>query len=86
MNRMAATFEDVKTAVIVTLGIEDRADALSPTTPLVGGLPELDSLAIVQLILELERRFGLVIEDEEITADVFATLGSLAGFVEDKLR
>ena len=76
---------DVKAAVIETLGIEDRADALDATTPL-DSIPELDSMAAVELIVELERRFGIEVDDEDVTAELFETLGSLAAFVAAKSR
>lgn len=75
----------VKAVVVETLGVEDRADALDATTPLFGSLPELDSMAVLELVLELEQRFGITIEGEDVTADVFETLASLAAFVDSKL-
>jgi acyl carrier protein len=75
----------VKAVVVETLGVEDRADALDATTPLLGYLPELDSMAVLELVLELEQRFGITIEDEDVTADVFENLASLAAFVDGKL-
>jgi acyl carrier protein len=75
---------EVKAAVVETLGIEDRADAIDATTPLLGGLPELDSLAVLELIVELERRFGITVSDEDVSAEVFATLASLTDFVADR--
>lgn len=76
----------VKAVVVETLGVEDRADAIDASTPLLGSLPELDSMAVLELVLELEQRFGIVIEGEDVTADVFETLASLTAFVDDKLR
>jgi acyl carrier protein len=76
----------VKAVVVETLGVEDRADALNASTPLFGVLPELDSMAVLELVLELEQRFGITIEGEDVTADVFETLASLAAFVDEKLR
>jgi len=75
----------IKDAVIETLGIEDRAGALGAATPLTS-IPELDSLAVVELIVELEQRFGITVEDEDVTAEVFETIGSLAAFVDAKSR
>jgi acyl carrier protein len=72
---------EVKAAVVETLGIEDRADTIDAATPLLGALPELDSLAVLELIVELERRFGIAADDDEVTADAFATLASLTEFV-----
>jgi acyl carrier protein len=71
----------VKTAVIETLGIEDRADAVDATTPLAS-MPELDSLAVAELLVELERRFGITIEDDDVTPEVLETVASLAALVD----
>ena len=76
----------VKAVVVETLGVEDRADALNASTPLFGVLPELDSMAVLELVLELEQTFGITIEGEDVTADVFETLASLTAFVDGKLR
>ena len=80
------TLNDVRSVVVTTLEIEDRADQLTAATPLLGGLPELDSMAVVELVVALEQRFGVVIGDDEITGDVFETLGSLAAFIDAKCR
>jgi acyl carrier protein len=76
----------VKAVVVETLGVEDRADAIDASTPLFGALPELDSMAVLELVLELEQRFGITIEGEDISAEVFETLASLAELVDSKLR
>ena len=75
-------FEDVKSVVVVTLGIADQADDLGPETRLYGGLPELDSLTVVKLIVALQKRFEIEIKINEIGGDIFDTLGRLAVFVE----
>jgi acyl carrier protein len=76
---------DVKAVVVETLCIEDRAEAIDGDTRLFGSLPELDSMAVLQLILELEERFGIVVEGDDLSAEVFETLASLTAFVNDKL-
>jgi acyl carrier protein len=76
----------VKAVVVETLGVEDRADSLDASTPLFGALPELDSMAVLELVLELEGRFGITIEGDDVTAETFETLASLAALVEDKQR
>ena len=84
MDLTSTTLDDVKSVVVSTLGIEDRADTLNASTPLLGGLPELDSMAVVELVAALEARFAFEVSDDEITGEVFETLGSLAAFVEAK--
>jgi acyl carrier protein len=81
-----ANFENVKAVVVATLGIKDRADDLVPESELLGNLPELDSLAVVELLIALQDRFGIEIEDNEILGEVFETLGQLTAFIDSKVR
>ena len=67
------------------LGLNGRAASFSADTPLLGAIPELDSMAVVAIITSLEERFGLVVEDDEIESSTFATVGSLVDFVSGKL-
>lgn len=77
-----STLDGVKSVLVAALGIEDRSDSLTADTPLFGSIPELDSLAVVEVVTSLEQRFGFQIDDDEFTGDVFETVGSLAAFVE----
>jgi acyl carrier protein len=76
----------VKAVVVETLGVEDRADTIDASTPLFGALPELDSMAVLELVLELEQRFGIEIDGADVTADAFETLASLATLVHENQR
>jgi acyl carrier protein len=67
-----------------TLDIGDRADSLADDTPLLGNLPELDSMAVVEVVAGLEQQFGITVYDDEVDAEAFATFGSLVKFVEGK--
>jgi acyl carrier protein len=80
-----STLEDVKAVVVATLAVADRANSIDASTPLLGGLPEMDSLAVVELVVALQTRFGIAIDDDEVNADVFDTLGSLAALIDGKL-
>jgi acyl carrier protein len=71
--------------VVEVLGVQERADALDVTTRHFGSLRELDSIAVLELIVELERRFGIAVENEDVTADAFETIESLAEFVNARL-
>ncbi|MEV1333413.1 acyl carrier protein [Micromonospora costi] len=82
----SSVFDEVKSVVVATLGIEDRADTLDASTVLLGDLPELDSMAVVELVVAIEERFGIEIDGEDVTAELFETLGGLADHVAAKLR
>ena len=81
----ASRIEDVKSLLVETLGIDGRAETITATTELFGSLPELDSLAVVELVTAIEDQFDIVIDDSEFGGDIFETLGSLAAFVDAKL-
>jgi acyl carrier protein len=66
------------------LGLGGRTSGFDRNTPLLGAIPELDSMAVVTLITTLEERFGIVIDDDDIDGSTFATIGSLIDFVEAK--
>ena len=78
--------DDVRMVVGGALQLGARAQAMDASTPLLGAIPELDSMAVVHVITALEEYFGISVADDEIGAATFATLGSLSAFVEQKLR
>ena len=65
--------------------IGERIDGFQADTPLLGSVAEFDSMTVVTVLMMLEERYGFAIEDDEISADVFATVGALASFVEKKV-
>jgi acyl carrier protein len=83
-GNQTTTLDDVRSVLVATLGIEDRAATMDAATGLFGSLPELDSMAVVELVMELQEQFGIEIDDDEITGDSFETLGNLAELVDSK--
>jgi acyl carrier protein len=77
-----STLDEVKALTAQILGTEDRLDSMDASTVLLGGLPELDSIAVVELVTMIEKRFGIEVDDADFTADVFETLGTLSAFIE----
>lgn len=88
MESVTRTVEigDVKAALVETLELEDRADSIDDRTPLLGALPELDSMAVLELIVVLEERFEITVEDADVSAEAFETLASLTDLVQSRLR
>jgi len=68
------------------LSLNGRSAAFTRDTPLLGAIPELDSMAVVTLITTLEEQLGLVVDDDDIDGTTFATVGTLIDFVSDKLN
>jgi acyl carrier protein len=67
------------------LSLKGRSRAFARETALLGAVPELDSMAVVALITSMEERFGFIVGDDEIDGSAFATVGTLADFVQGKL-
>jgi acyl carrier protein len=67
------------------LNLAKRVERIGRDAPLLGALPELDSMAVASVLTALEEHFGFTIDDDEIDGSTFSTLGSLVQFVEDKL-
>ena len=78
--------DGVKLVVGNALQLGARMQAMDASTPLLGAIPELDSMAVVNVITALEEHFDISIADDEIGAATFATLGSLSDFIERKLE
>ncbi len=77
--------KQVNSILCSVLQIDESRQTLAIDTPLLGAIPEFDSMAVVSIITALEDRFGFVVEDDEIDASVFETVGSVVAFVEQKL-
>lgn len=77
--------DDIKNILGDVLALGARKDALTLESGLMGSIPEFDSMAVVNVLTALEEHFGIMIDDDEISAATFETVGSLARYVEDKL-
>ena len=77
--------EEVKNILSDILNLGDRKKALTENSVLLGRIPELDSMAVISLITALEEHFGITVDDDEISATTFETLGSLNQFIDQKL-
>lgn len=78
--------EQVKTLLDEALELNGRAASFDRDTGLLGHLPELDSMAIANLIAALEDDFNIHIDDDDISAETFESVGSLIDFIEEKTR
>lgn len=67
------------------LSLQGRAAAFNRSTPLLGALPELDSMAVLAVITGLENHFAITFSDDELNGSAFATVGSLCDLVEQAL-
>jgi acyl carrier protein len=72
----------LKLLIIESLQMEDvEPSDIEVDDPLFGNGLGLDSIDALELVVALEKEFGIVIPDEDVGKEAFASLGSLADFV-----
>ena len=69
-----------------SLNLGGRGLAFEDSTPLMGAVPELDSMGVVSLLTAFEERLGFAVEDDEIDGSIFETFGTLLAFVTRKVE
>jgi acyl carrier protein len=74
--------DEIKAAIIRSLRLPITAADIGDDVPLFGEGLGLDSIDVLELVLELERSFGVSITDEETGARVLRTVNTIAAFVE----
>ena len=80
-----ATDRELREILQDVLGLApDRVARFGPDSGLFGHLPELDSMAVAGLLTEVEDRFDIVIEDDEVESEMLETYGALLEFVRSK--
>ncbi len=77
--------EQIRTIVTTVLGINENDVELNENSALLGAIPEFDSMAVVSILTTIEDQYDVFVEDDEISAETFETLGTLHQFVIEKL-
>ncbi|MDB0063818.1 acyl carrier protein [Gammaproteobacteria bacterium] len=80
------TVAQVLDVVAESLGCTMDVRAMQAEDALLGVLPELDSIGIVALITALEDRFDVHFEDDDLDAEVFATVASLLAHINTRVE
>lgn len=80
------TKQEILSILDEVLNLDGRSASFDSRTPLLGALPELDSMAVVSIITTMEDRFDFIVDDDEVDGQVFETVGTLAAFIDRKLQ
>jgi acyl carrier protein len=79
------TFDTIKALLGDILALGERARCLTAETGLLGSIPEMDSMAVAVVVAGIEDRFGIMLDDDDLTEASFLTVGALVRMVESKL-
>ena len=78
---------ELKHLIVDTLRLEEIApEEIEDDMPLFGKGLGLDSVDALELVVALEKAYGVVIEDEEVGKEAFASVEVLARFVRDRVK
>lgn len=78
--------EQLKDIIANKLDVNLAVDEIDENVSLYEDGLGLDSIAIVDLIVSIEKDFSIGIEDEELNADLFKNLNTLAEFIQVKIK
>ena len=86
-NDITALKKQLKTLIIEDLSLDDiNPDEIDDDAPLFGGGLDLDSLDAVELVVLLQRHFGIQIKDLEQGRKIFENLDTLAQYVSENIK
>jgi len=78
----AALVEELKELIIKNLKLEDITPKdIDASAPLFGGGLGLDSIDALELVVGLEKTYGIRIPDEDVGKEAFASVNALADYV-----
>lgn len=84
---MDSFLEELKAKVIEALALEDvTPQDIDPEARLVGGDLGIDSIDVLELVMMVEKEYGVVIDSKELGAQVFASLNALAAHIQQTRR
>ena len=73
---------DLREMIVRELRLEDvKPEEVGDDLPLTGARLGFDSIDILELIVAIERRFGIRIKDAEVAATALATVNALADYI-----
>ena len=81
---MERLIEELQIKIVDVLNlIEGQPDAIKPDDQLVGGELGIDSIDVLEMVIMIERDYGVKIDNRELGVKVFATLRSLATYISE---
>lgn len=80
-----SNLQQVINVLVEVLNLPNNPATLDENSALLGAIPEFDSMAVVSVLTALEEHYGILIEDDEVDAEIFETVGSLTSFVNNKV-
>jgi acyl carrier protein len=85
MSEAVATPIRIKRLIVESLNLEGmRPEMIEDEAPLFGEGLGLDSVDALELVVALEKEFGIRIKSQEIGREVFSSVSTLSQFIEGR--
>jgi acyl carrier protein len=85
MNEQDGMIAELKEKIISTLGLMDvKPEDIEADAQLVGGDIGIDSIDVLELVMMIEKDYGIKIENKELGAKVFASVRALSTYISVK--
>jgi acyl carrier protein len=85
MNQLDEMIAELKLKIIATLGLMDiKPEDIKDDGQLVGGDIGIDSIDVLELVMMIEKDYGIKIESKELGAKVFASVRALSLYILEK--
>lgn len=82
---MEKLITELKTNIIEILNLPDvTPEDIKEDEQLVGGELGIDSIDVLEMVIMIEKDYGVSINNKELGAKVFATLRTLAAYINEK--
>ncbi len=82
MNGRDTLANEVKVAIVRCLRMPIKPEEIKDDMPLFGEGLGLDSIDALEIVLELQRSFGVEISDEQVGKRVLRSVGTIVAFIE----
>lgn len=87
MSTVEETIKDLKGKIIATLGLLDvTPEDIKDDDPLVGGETGIDSIDVLELVMMIEKDYGVKIDNKELGVKVFASVRALATYISQNQK
>jgi acyl carrier protein len=82
---MSELIDKLRSRIIEVLELQEIApEDIDSDEPLVGGRFEIDSIDVMELVILLEKDYGVFIDSKELGAEVLKSVRAMADFVASK--
>jgi acyl carrier protein len=84
---MEKLLNELKVKIIKLLNLIDvTSEDIRADDQLVGGPLDIDSIDVLELVIMIEKDYGVKIDNKEIGVKVFASLRSLAEYIHENAK